>query len=55
MIACDGIWDVLGDQEVLDLIEDEPDDTKAAEAIKLKAFQSESPDNISVIVVTLGS
>src|SRR3989344_241753 len=55
VIACDGVWDVLGDQEVLDLIEDEPDDTKAAEAIKLKAFQSESPDNISVIVVTLGS
>jgi len=51
ILACDGVWDVLKDQEAVDLIKNEEDPQKAADMIKNAALQKGSTDNISVMVV----
>lgn len=54
ILACDGVWDVLSDQEAVDLIKD--DQTSAqemAEKLLKTSLQKGSTDNISVMVVLL--
>jgi len=53
VLACDGVWDVLTDEQVVKLVctIDTPD--RAAEVIRRTAFSRGSDDNISVIVVYL--
>eukprot|EP00048_Salpingoeca_helianthica_P020091 m.4758 g.4758 ORF g.4758 m.4758 type:complete len:440 (-) comp4388_c0_seq2:26-1345(-) len=56
VMACDGVWDVLGDQEVVDIagpLARAGDLKAAAHAVVKEAFARGSTDNISVIVVTL--
>lgn len=62
ILACDGVWDVMNDQEAVDLIKNEPDPQRASELLKNEAlrraqeYQKTNPkfgDNISVMVVKL--
>jgi serine/threonine protein phosphatase PrpC len=53
ILACDGVWDVITDQEACDLIATENDPLRAAERLKEEAYERDSLDNISVIVVDL--
>ncbi|KAH0793840.1 protein phosphatase 2C [Histomonas meleagridis] len=55
IIACDGVWDVMSDQEAVDLIASEIDPLEAARKIRDRAFELSSEDNISVIVVFLSA
>ena len=55
ILACDGVWDVISDQEAVDLIASEIDPLAAARMIRDRAFELESTDNISVIVAFLSS
>eukprot|EP00045_Choanoeca_perplexa_P016138 m.213782 g.213782 ORF g.213782 m.213782 type:complete len:507 (-) comp17180_c0_seq2:2128-3648(-) len=52
VIACDGIWDVLKDQEVVDLVK--PHFGRPAEgaaAVVRKAYQKGSQDNLTAMVI----
>lgn len=53
IIACDGVWDVIMDQEACDLIMPEVDPLTAAMKLRDAAYDKDSQDNISVIVVNL--
>lgn len=50
ILACDGVFDVIADQEAVDMIASEIDPLAAAKLLRDKAFELESTDNISVIV-----
>jgi len=54
VIACDGLWDVMEDQEVVDFIQERKDQTaqQLAEALVKQAIEKRSRDNISVIVIS---
>jgi protein phosphatase PTC1 len=51
ILACDGIWDVISDQEAIDLIKDEENPKKAGEMLMNKALEKGSGDNITVTVL----
>jgi len=53
IIACDGVWDILEDQNAVDLIRnlDDKDAVLAAEELRNSAFNGGSNDNISAIVI----
>ncbi|KAL6944704.1 hypothetical protein ACO0RG_001450 [Hanseniaspora osmophila] len=54
IIACDGLWDVVEDQEACDLINDnihDLDPSKAAKFLVDYAMQSGTTDNITVMVI----
>jgi len=53
IIACDGVWDVMSDQQAVDLVLPEIDPLVAAKKLRDQAFELESTDNISVVVVFL--
>jgi serine/threonine protein phosphatase PrpC len=54
VLACDGIWDVLSDQEVVDLIKDsELTAQEMAEKLLKSSLERGSKDNISVMVILL--
>eukprot|EP00002_Diphylleia_rotans_P003850 TRINITY_DN12732_c0_g1_i1.p1 TRINITY_DN12732_c0_g1~~TRINITY_DN12732_c0_g1_i1.p1 ORF type:complete len:825 (+),score=126.80 TRINITY_DN12732_c0_g1_i1:71-2545(+) len=53
VLASDGLWDVLTDQKVADLIRREKSAWMAASKLKDMALLYGSPDNISVIVIRL--
>lgn len=53
VLACDGVWDVLSDQQVCEMADEYVDPQEAAKAITEKAIEEGSTDNISVIVVYL--
>ena len=53
ILACDGVWDVMSDQDAVDLIATEIDPLEAARKIRDHAFELNSEDNISVIVAFL--
>ena len=53
IIACDGVWDVMSDQQACDIVLSEIDPLIAARKIRDTAFELESTDNISVIVISL--
>ncbi|KAF5348685.1 hypothetical protein D9758_006843 [Tetrapyrgos nigripes] len=54
IIACDGLWDVMTDQEAVDLIRDIPNAQKASETLvnyALKNERQQSQDNVTVMVI----
>ena len=53
ILACDGVWDVISDQKACDIVISEIDPLTAAKKLRDTAFELESTDNISVIVVSL--
>jgi len=53
ILACDGLWDVALDQEVVDLVLPENDAQKMSEKLLLHALKNGSTDNISVMVIIL--
>ncbi|OQR85803.1 hypothetical protein ACHHYP_11342 [Achlya hypogyna] len=55
VLACDGIWDVLTNQDVVDIgLENFGHPKKAADAIVKKAYTAQSKDNLSVVVIFFG-
>lgn len=52
IIACDGVWDVISDQKACEIVLGEIDPLAAAKKLRDTAFELESTDNISVIVVS---
>lgn len=53
VLACDGVWDTMDDQQVCDLANAHQDPREAAKLICDSAITAGSSDNISVIVVYL--
>jgi len=54
ILACDGVWDVLSNQDAVDIARKNLDDPeKASVAIARKAFRLGSTDNISVVTIIL--
>jgi len=51
ILACDGVWDVMSDQEAIDLIKDIPDAATMAKTLVIHSLKQGSKDNLSVIVV----
>lgn len=51
LICSDGLWSVVPDQQILDIVLREPDLTQAAGALVEAANAAGGPDNISVILV----
>ncbi|KAF8908748.1 phosphatase 2C-like domain-containing protein, partial [Mucidula mucida] len=51
IIACDGLWDVLSDQEAVDLVRNINDAQKASELLVKNALEKGSTDNCTVLVV----
>ena len=56
IVGCDGVWDVMSDQEAVDAVRvHHPDYHRAAAALRDLAFVHGSTDNISALVVDLTS
>jgi serine/threonine protein phosphatase PrpC len=55
ILACDGVWDVMSDQAACELIAGHIDPLEAALTLRDKAYELDSLDNISVIVVFLSA
>ncbi|CAB4253171.1 similar to Saccharomyces cerevisiae YDL006W PTC1 Type 2C protein phosphatase (PP2C) [Maudiozyma barnettii] len=53
IIACDGLWDVIDDQEACELIQDIDDPDEAASILVKYALDNGTTDNITVMVVLL--
>lgn len=53
IIACDGLWDVLEDQEACELIRDITDPDEAARILVRMALEKGTTDNVTVMVVLL--
>jgi len=51
ILACDGLWDVTGDQQAVELIRDEPDAQEASKALLSHALAKSTTDNVTVVVV----
>ena len=53
IIACDGVWDVMTDQDAADIMARSEDPKDAARAIKAEALRRGTMDNVSVMCVDL--
>lgn len=53
VLACDGVWDVLTEDDVIDIVRGVADPQNAAEKIKASAIDLGSTDNITVIVLDI--
>jgi protein phosphatase PTC1 len=53
ILACDGVWDVLSDQDAVTLILRYETCKEAAKQLLIQSLRSGSTDNISVIVIKL--
>ncbi|SCU80412.1 LAME_0B03026g1_1 [Lachancea meyersii CBS 8951] len=51
IIACDGLWDVIEDQEACDIIKDMTDANEAAKMLVRMALKQGTTDNVTVMVV----
>lgn len=51
ILACDGLWDVVSDQEAVEIVLKAKNPEDAAVKLRDKAFNSKSKDNISVLVI----
>ncbi|KAL0484557.1 protein phosphatase 2C [Acrasis kona] len=50
IVACDGLWDMVDDQEAVDYVKNEMDPRVASMRLRDLAYQKNSTDNISVVV-----
>lgn len=55
IIACDGVWDVITDEEACSLIQSIANPEEAAKVLRDTALTKGSQDNISVIVLRFSS
>ncbi|KAG9129314.1 hypothetical protein Leryth_015688 [Lithospermum erythrorhizon] len=59
IIACDGLWDVLSNQEAVNIVRKEMkmhgDPRRCAQELVYQAMRRDSADNVTVIVVSLTS
>jgi len=53
VMACDGLWDVLSDEQVVSIVHQQSNPHEAAELLRRTAFTRGSDDNISVVVIFL--
>ncbi|KAL1942100.1 hypothetical protein VTO73DRAFT_6630 [Trametes versicolor] len=53
ILACDGLWDVLEDQEAVDLVRGTGDAMEAAQKLLNEAQVRKTSDNVTVLVVRL--
>lgn len=53
ILACDGIWDVLSDEEAANIARKIDDPQKAAEEIVNKSLEKNTTDNVSCLVIDL--
>lgn len=53
ILACDGVWDEVDDQEAVDVIKEIEDPQEASRKLLRTARKKGSTDNISIIVVNL--
>ncbi|EFA85242.1 protein phosphatase 2C [Heterostelium album PN500] len=53
ILACDGVWDLISDEEAVKVISSIPDPAKSSETLRDLAFAQGSTDNISVMIVKL--
>eukprot|EP01132_Coremiostelium_polycephalum_P009922 gene9922-12167_t len=53
ILACDGLWDVISDQEAVDLILPETEAQKMSDKLLSHALRKGSTDNISIMVIIL--
>lgn len=53
ILACDGLWDVMDDEEAIGIAANAKDSLAAAEALRDRAYLKGSTDNISVVVIKL--
>jgi serine/threonine protein phosphatase PrpC len=51
IIACDGVWDVMMDQQVADIFNRSRTPSEAAQAIKVEALRRRTTDNVSVMCI----
>ncbi|AAS52675.2 AEL010Wp [Eremothecium gossypii ATCC 10895] len=51
IIACDGLWDVVDDQEACEMIKDIEDANEAAKTLVRHALEHGTTDNVTVMVV----
>lgn len=51
ILASDGLWDVVSNQDAVRLVRDIPRADKAAQRLVEEAYQRGSSDNISVVLV----
>lgn len=50
VVACDGVWDVMDNQEVIDLLKSNLTKNNLAKVIADKALEKGSTDNVTVVV-----
>lgn len=53
IVACDGLWDVVSDQDAVDLVSQYTDAQEAAQNLLQYALENFSTDNTSVMIVKL--
>ncbi|KAH9485401.1 Protein PNS1 [Psilocybe cubensis] len=51
ILACDGLWDVIGDQAAIDLVRDIEDAQQASSVLCQHALSHHTTDNVTVVVV----
>jgi len=51
ILACDGLWDIVGDQVAIELIRDVHDVQEASDKLLAHALEHHTTDNVTVIVV----
>lgn len=51
IVACDGLWDVVDDQDAVDLVKDVQDPIEMSQRLLQHALSNFSTDNTSVMVV----
>ena len=53
ILACDGIWDVMTDQEAVDICSSEKDAKSMANKLLQHALKKNTRDNVTVVVIQL--
>lgn len=51
VIACDGVWDYLSDEDVSKIVREADSPLKAAKLVRDEAYNANSHDNLTVIVI----